>query len=72
MKKMKTLAGIPIISETTFKRRAKAIKPLKITMHFPLDGSCREGDLDKCQAHCGACVEAGGFENIPQLVTYSV
>ncbi|MDD3263026.1 MAG: hypothetical protein PHR61_04205 [Candidatus Absconditabacteria bacterium] len=35
---------------------------------FPLMDGCKQGDIDKCQILCGACVSAGGFENIPKKV----
>ncbi len=69
----KKFYGLSVVSKAALKRREKKdIKPMKVTLPFPLDGFCCQGDIDKCQVHCGACIEAGGFENLPKLATYTV
>jgi len=35
---------------------------------FPLMDGCKQGDIDKCQRLCGACISAGGFEKLPKEV----
>lgn len=69
----KKFYGLSVVSEATLKRRERMdAKPMKLTMRFPLNGFCCQGDLDRCQVRCGTCVEAGSFEKIPRLVTYTV
>jgi hypothetical protein len=34
-------------------------------IQFPFMPNCLKGDIDRCQNRCGACVSAGGFENMP-------
>lgn len=73
MAKIKKFYGVPVVSEATLKKREKKdAKPVEVTMPLRLNGFCRQGDLDRCPVHCGTCVEAGSFENIPRVVTYLV
>lgn len=72
-KKVKSWNGLSVISERAYKMKEKReTKPIKVTVPFPLDCSCRHGDIDRCQVHCGACVCVGGFEKLPKTATYLV
>lgn len=39
-----------------------------LAIPFLLMDGCKQGDVDKCQRLCGACISAGGFEKLPKKV----
>lgn len=72
-KKRKTKNGLRVVSAKTYlAREKKEGKLVEYKRPLCLHPACRQGDLDRCPVRCGTCVEAGGFEKVPEEVTYLI
>lgn len=58
-------------SDEYFARQKKQNAKAELKLEpFPLSGFCCQGDIDRCQVRCGACISAGGFEKLSKSVIY--